>query len=73
MLAIEMGLVLHVLCRGANQLRSWAAFVVSLQRHGDICSTRVLTRSHRTLAIRRGLTGRKVGFEYWPLACSEPK
>jgi hypothetical protein len=33
----------------------------------------VLTRAHRTLAIRHGLTRRKVGFEYWPAACNEEK
>jgi hypothetical protein len=51
MLAMEISLVLRVLCRSANQLRSWAEFVVSLQRHGDICSTPVLTGAQRTLSV----------------------
>ncbi len=66
MRAIEMSFVLRVLCCGANQSWCWAKFVVSLQRHGDICSTPVLTRAYHTLAIRRGPTRGKVGV--WILA-----
>jgi hypothetical protein len=51
MLAIEMSFVLRVLCRSANQLWSWPEFVVSLQRHGDICSTPVLTGAQRILPV----------------------
>jgi hypothetical protein len=62
MLAMEISLVLRVLCPSATQLRSCAEFVVSLQRHGDICSTPVLTRAQGILPIKCGLTRGKVGF-----------